>query len=360
MSTGFWAGRRVFVTGHTGFKGSWLCLWLASMGARVHGYALEPPTQPSLFEQAAVADVIESQIDDVRNFASVLAAVEHASPDVVFHMAAQSLVLRSYEDPLDTYSTNVLGTAHVLEALRRSGSNCAIVNVTTDKVYENDGRQQGYRENDPLGGRDPYSSSKSCAELVAHAYRRSFFGDEGGHAVKLASARAGNVIGGGDWTPGQLVPDVVAALQSGERVVLRHPDAIRPWQHVLDCLGGYVLLAERLFSGDDLSDAWNFGPPLTDARTVADVVDVIARGYGSEAGWAQDDARYAHEEPELRLDARKAADELGWRTRLSFDEAIEWTAEWYQEHAAGTSARELCAAQIERYEKLVGADADAG
>jgi len=278
----------------------------------------------------------------------------------VFHMAAQSLVLRSYEDPLDTYSTNVLGTAHLLEAVRRSLSNCAVVNVTTDKVYENDGRQEGYRENDPLGGRDPYSSSKSCAELVAHAYRRSFFDDEGGRGVKLASARAGNVIGGGDWTPGQLVPDVVAALQGRERVVLRHPDATRPWQHVLDCLSGYMTLAERLFSGGDLSDAWNFGPPLTDARTVAEVVDVIARRYGSSVGWVQDDARHAHEEAELRLDARKATDELGWRPRLPFDDAIEWTADWYREHAAGESARELCSAQIERYEGLARADADGG
>jgi CDP-glucose 4,6-dehydratase len=360
MSTGFWAGRRVFVTGHTGFKGSWLCLWLESMGARVYGYALDPPTRPSLFEEAGIARGIHSQIDDVRNFASVLAAVEHASPEVVFHMAAQSLVLRSYEDPLDTYSTNVLGTAHLLEAVRRYGSNCAVVNVTTDKVYENDGRPQGYRENDPLGGRDPYSSSKSCAELVASAYRRSFFDVEEGPAVTIASARAGNVIGGGDWTPGQLVPDVVAALESGQRVVLRHPEAIRPWQHVLDCLRGYIVLAERLFSGDNLSDAWNFGPPLSDARTVADVVDVIARRYGSSAAWVQDETRHAHEEAELRLDAQKATDELGWRTRLSLDEALDWTAEWYREHAAGRGARELCSAQIERYAELVGADADAG
>jgi CDP-glucose 4,6-dehydratase len=353
-------GKRVLVTGHTGFKGSWLSLWLSAMGADVFGYALSPPTRPSLFEEAAVAGVIDSTIGDVRDLESLLAAVEKAGPEIVFHMAAQSLVLRSYEDPVETFATNVLGTVHVLEAVRRARSKCAVVNVTTDKVYANDGRQQGYREDDSLGGRDPYSSSKSCAELVASAYRRSFFDVEEPPAVKLASARAGNVIGGGDWTPGQLLPDVVAALERGERVVLRHPDAVRPWQHVLDCLWGYITLAVRLSSDDDVSDGWNFGPPLTDARTVADVVDVISHRYGSSTGWAQDSVRHAHEEPELRLDAQKARDELSWRTRLSFEEALEWTAEWYQEHARGASARELCSMQIQRYRELVGADTDTG
>jgi CDP-glucose 4,6-dehydratase len=355
MTPDFWAGRRVLVTGHTGFKGAWLCLWLDMIGAETYGYALDPPTEPSLYERAKVTGVVRSTIADVRDLPRVCAAIDEARPEVVFHMAAQSLVLRSYEDPVETYSTNVLGTAHVLEAIRRAGKPCTIVNVTTDKVYENKKLERGYRESDELGGHDPYSSSKAASELVAKAYRASFFSPANAAAssVSIASARAGNVIGGGDWTLGQLVPDAVTALAQGQPVTLRRPDAVRPWQHVLDCLHGYLTLAEALQSDSSTySGEWNFGPPESDCLSVAAVVEELAERMDVRPAWTRDTAPHAPEETLLRLDPTKAAQLLGWRTALPLPTALDWVTDWYRGLASGRDAADLCRTQIRGYTEL--------
>jgi len=352
MNRAFWRGKRVFVTGHTGFKGSWLCLLLEALEAKVHGYALPPPTDPSLFELAGLARLVDSTIGDVRDLASLSACVSAASPDVVIHMAAQSVVLASYEDPVDTYSTNVLGTVHVLEAVRRLKRPCAVINVTTDKCYDNKGWVWGYRESDELGGRDPYSNSKACAELVGMSYRESFFpaSSAAEHGVGLASARAGNVIGGGDWTARQLIPEAVAAFARAQPVVLRHPNAVRPWQHVLDCLSGYLELAEAL-SGDPVKfgGAWNFGPASDESRPVSYMAESLATHWNVAPAWIRDEVRHAPEEAKLQLDVSKAAAVLGWRCRMPLDVALGKVAAWYRDHQRGVDARELCRAQIAAY-----------
>ena len=293
MNPTFWRGKRVFVTGHTGFKGSWLCMLLETCGAKVFGYALPPPTQPSLYALASVDDLVDSTVGDIRDLEKLRASMVAAAPDIVVHMAAQSVVLASYEDPVETYSTNVLGTVHVLEAVRQMSRPCAVINVTTDKCYENKGWVWGYRESDELGGRDPYSNSKACAELVGMSYRESFFPSSKAseHRVGVASARAGNVIGGGDWTPRQLIPEAISALSQGRPVVLRHPGALRPWQHVLDCLSGYLALAEALSTRPcEFHGAWNFGPSIDAARPVSYIAEYLAASWKVEPAWVKDEA----------------------------------------------------------------------
>jgi CDP-glucose 4,6-dehydratase len=355
MNHEFWRGKKVFLTGHTGFKGSWLALWLNHCGARVHGYALAPPTKPSLFELAAIGDLVDSTIGDIRDHDQLVHELTAAQPDIVLHFAAQSVVMRSYDDPIETYTTNVIGTANVLDGVRRLRNRCAVVNVTTDKVYENQHWVWGYRETDQLGGRDPYSSSKACAELVSRAFQASFFdtASAGGRTVGLANARAGNVIGGGDWTPHQLVPETMEALSAGRPVVLRHPEAIRPWQHVLDCLSGYLTLAEALYldSGRYAGD-WNFGPPDADMQPVSSVVETLARHWKVAPAWHKDSASYPHEEMELRLNSQKSARALHWTPRLSLEEALAWTAQWHFRYLDGADARALCVEQIERYASM--------
>jgi CDP-glucose 4,6-dehydratase len=332
------------------------------LGSQVFGYALEPPTHPSLYEQAGVAERVQSTIGDIRDLPAFAAAIDHARPEIVFHMAAQPRVLRSYENPIETYSTNVMGTVHMLEALRRLDLSCVVVNVTTDKCYENRRWPWAYRENDELGGRDPYSNSKACAELVAQAYRESFFrlGGPRSPRVSIVSARAGNVIGGGDWTPDQLVPDTIAAFGAGEQVVLRNPEAVRPWQHVLDCLRGYLTLAENVHGdGARFFGGWNFGPPESDCRPVAELVEMLARRWGMSDAWVRDTAPHAPEEARLRLDASKAAQLLGWRSALPLPLAVEWVADWYQDLSGGADAAELCGSQIRAYATLL-AEAPSG
>ena len=356
MNAEFWRGKKVFVTGHTGFKGSWLVLWLNRLGAEICGYALAPPTTPGLFQLAALGQLASSNVCDIRDASLLRSELLRFQPDVVLHLAAQSIVLRSYEDPLETFATNVMGTANLLSAARELSKHCVIVNVTTDKVYENQRWAWGYRETDRLGGRDPYSSSKACAELVAHAFDASYFAsrNDAQAPIGLASARAGNVIGGGDWTPRQLIPETVEALSHGQAVVLRHPNAIRPWQHVLDCLSGYLVLAESLY-GDRrrYAGAWNFGPFDADMLGVSRVVELLATHWGVVKPWTQDPGNHPHEEADLRLNSQLAQRELGWQTRLALPEAIAWTARWYRDFAAGVSARTLCDAQIAQYAKLV-------
>lgn len=349
MDTAFWQGRRVFLTGHTGFKGGWLSIWLNMLGADVHGYALTPPTDPSLFEAAGVDAVLASHtIGDIRDPATLRNAMAKAEPEIVIHMAAQPLVRRSYADPLETYSTNVIGTVNVLEAVRAQPSVRAVVNVTSDKCYENREWQRPYREDDAMGGHDPYSSSKGCAELVSQAYQRSFFGN----GIWMASARAGNVIGGGDWAEDRLLPDIFRAFARGEKLEIRSPEAIRPWQHVLEPLSGYLMLAEALFSdGEGYAGGWNFGPPSEDAWTVRRIVDHLV----TEAGAVRlADTPQPHEAGLLVLDSSKAAERLGWRPRWAIETALTMTADWYEAHRNGDDMMALCRSQIAAYRKEAG------
>lgn len=342
----FWRGRRVLVTGHTGFKGGWLSLWLQQMGAEVTGLSLAPPATPNLFEVARVADGMTSVIGDIRDPGAVHDVMERAEPEVVLHLAAQALVRASYADPVDTFATNVVGTATVLAAARRQGVR-AVVSVTSDKCYENREQVWGYRETDPMGGHDPYSASKGCAELVTASFRRSFFSTSG--SARLASARAGNVIGGGDWSADRLVPDVVRAFSTGEPVVIRNPGAVRPWQHVLEPLSGYLVLVERLLTdGDAVADGWNFGPGDNDARTVGWVVERLAERWGAGASWRIEPGG-PHEAHRLRLDCSKASVELGWRPRLGLGECLDWVIDWYRAHAAGADMRAVTLEQIDAY-----------
>ncbi len=348
--SGFWSRKRVLVTGHTGFKGSWLTRSLALKGASVAGYALAPDQTPSLFELALLEECCESTLGDVRDLESLTRSVHSARPEIVFHLAAQSLVRRSYQEPVETYATNVMGTVHLLEALRRVGSARAIVIVTSDKCYENREWHWGYRENDPMGGHDPYSSSKGCAELVTAAYRRSFLSEVG-----VVSARAGNVIGGGDWSEDRLIPDIVRGAKSGKPVVIRNPLSTRPWQHVLEPLGGYLLLAERAWHEPErYSEAWNFGPRDDGTQPVGEVatrfVDQLGAG---KLEIATPDGAAPHEAKLLELDARKARARLGWRARLDIGAAIDLTAAWYRAWLSDArSARSMLDAQIHEYESL--------
>lgn len=352
----FWRGKRVFITGHTGFKGSWLSLWLQELGAEVVGFALDPPTTPSLFQDGRVGEGMTSIIGDVRDLDAVVKAVEQHQPEIVFHMAAQSLVRPSYHAPVETYATNVMGTVHVLEAMRRVGSARVGIVVTSDKCYENSEPELwGYRENDAMGGSDPYSSSKGCAELVVSAYRDSYFAaaEERSSQSAIASARAGNVIGGGDWAEDRLLPDIVRAFSDGRSVHIRRPDAVRPWQHVLEPLNGYMQLAERVWEeGEKYAGGWNFGPADTDARPVQYVVEKMMEQWGPVASATFDEGPHPHEATNLRLDCSKAHTLLGWHSRLALDEALAWTAEWYRSVNQGADPRALTTEQIHRYRQL--------
>ncbi|MET0732845.1 MAG: CDP-glucose 4,6-dehydratase [Casimicrobiaceae bacterium] len=355
MSPMFWRSRRVFVTGHTGFKGSWLCLWLQRLGAVVHGYALAPPPGPSLFRSAGVGERMHCTIGDVCDLPKLRAAMEQARPEVVMHLAAQSLVRTGYDDPIQTYGTNVMGTVHVLESVRHVKGVRAVVNVTTDKCYENHEWPWGYREVDALGGVDPYSSSKACSELATAAYRRSYFPAElhDRHGVAVATARAGNVIGGGDWAKDRLIPDLLRAIAAGSSVRIRQPNAVRPWQHVLEPLSGYLMLAERLHSdGHEYAESWNFGPQDDDMRPVRWIVENVVRSWGPEARWELDSGEQPHESRYLRLDCSKARSVLGWTPRMRLIQALEWTVEWHKAHAGGADMSELSDDQIGRFEAV--------
>ncbi len=352
----FWKSRNVFVTGHTGFKGSWLSLWLDALGANVTGYALDPPTRPNLFEQADVGSRVCSIRADIRDLPQLTSAVAGCRPDVIIHMAAQSVVHRGFEDPIETYSSNVMGTVNLLEALRRVKQSCVVVNVTSDKCYANREWVWGYRENEPMGGRDPYSSSKGCAELVTAAYRESFFPPEDldRHGVALASARAGNAIGGGDWTKDQLIPDVMRAFLAGKPCMIRTPSAFRPWQFVLEPLRGYLMLAERLSEdAPSFASGWNFGPVDADARPVSWIADKLAALWGKQASWIQDSAIHPMGAHALKLDASKAGACLDWHPLLPLESALNWIVEWYSAFRNGDDLRRLTEAQIKRYESLL-------
>jgi CDP-glucose 4,6-dehydratase len=348
----FWAGKRVFLTGHTGFKGAWLWLWLLHLGARPFGLSLEPETDPSLWRLLGVAQGEHSKIADIRDEEAVARHVEAARPEIVLHLAARALVRRSYAEPLETVMTNVIGTANVLEAVRNVSMVKAVLSVTTDKCYLNREWVWPYREEDPLGGDDPYSASKACAELITAAWRRSFLA---GNGIAVATARAGNVIGGGDWSPDRLVPDCLAAMSRGEVIGIRNPEATRPWQHVLEPLSGYLVLAEHLHDsvterGSDVAEAWNFGPEVADVRPVSALADRLVNVWGAGARWEKTGESGPHEAGLLALDASKARARLKWRPRLSLDEALAWTVEWYRRYLDGADAGNLVLDQIRAYE----------
>lgn len=354
-ATSIWHGKRVFLTGHTGFKGGWLALWLASKGAVVRGYSLDPGTSPSLFEAARIGDLVEDLRGDIRDGERLDRALTGFAPEVVFHLAAQPLVRLSYRDPVGTFETNVLGTARVLDAVRRTPSVRAVVTVTTDKCYENKEWLWGYRETDPLGGYDPYSSSKACAEIVAAAYRQSYFPVEklAEHGCALATARAGNVIGGGDWSEDRLIPDLVRGFLAGRPAVIRRPGAIRPWQHVLEPLHGYLLLAENLLTAEPrYATAFNFGPADDDAQPVAWIVDTMVRFWGEGAAWQLDPEPGVHEAGYLKLDASRARTELAWKPKLHLQTALQWLVQWYKDHANGAPMQQQTLQQISQYEQI--------
>jgi CDP-glucose 4,6-dehydratase len=349
----FWSEKKVFLTGHTGFKGGWLTIWLASMGAKVTGYSLSPITNPNLYEEAKIASLCErSLIGDIRELNGLRNALVETAPDIVIHMAAQPLVRYSYANPVETYATNVMGTAHLLEAVRSCPCVRAILIVTTDKCYENREWVWGYRENEPMGGYDPYSSSKGCAELVTAAYRQSFFSEKQypNHGVAIASARAGNVIGGGDWSGDRLIPDAIAAFEANEVLMIRNPFAVRPWQHVLEPLSGYLVLAQALFErGSDFNGAWNFGPHDSDARPVKDVIELLISQWGSPAAWRQDGTPQPHEAHFLKLDCSKAMQTLNWSARWTLERAIEAIVEWQQAFHQGGDMLAMTRKQIDSY-----------
>ncbi len=350
VDTNFWKGKKVYLTGHTGFKGSWLSLWLQNMGAIVKGYSLDVNTEPALFIKANVAAGMESEIGDIRDLEQITKSMVSFNPDILIHMAAQPLVRLSYKEPIDTYTTNVIGTVNVLEAARKCINLKAIVAVTTDKCYENKEREEGYKENEPMGGYDPYSSSKGCAELVTSAYRRSFFNLE--NSASLASARAGNVIGGGDWAEDRLIPDIIRAFEKSEPVMIRNPLSTRPWQHVLEPLSGYLILAQELFlNGGNFAEGWNFGPKDEDCKPVSWILDQLVSNWGNNASWILDKKNIPHEAVFLKLDCSKAANRLKWNPKCNLQSTLKSIVDWHQLYRNGGDMKKQCLKEINTYIK---------
>ena len=348
VNSEFWKGKKVFLTGHTGFKGSWLSIWLNSMGANVKGYALNPPTSPSLFNVAKVDSIIDSQIGDIRDQDTLHESMTVFNPDILIHMAAQTLVRYSYDEPIETYEVNVIGTAKVLEVARHCPNLKAVLNITTDKCYENDGRAQGYKENDPMGGYDPYSSSKGCAELVTSSYRRSFLQEQG---IGLASVRAGNVIGGGDWADDRLIPDILRSFEKNEAAVIRNPKATRPWQHVLEPLSGYLRLAEQLFNDPvTFSEGWNFGPYNNDVKPVDWILDHMIELWPG-ASWILNENENPHEATLLNLDISKASGLLGWTPTWDLPITLGNIIRWHKLWLGGADMRKICITEIDNFTK---------
>jgi len=343
----FWKDRRVFITGHTGFKGSWLCMWLHELGAQVKGYSLEPPTNPCLFKEASVDSLVVSEIGDIRDLEKLTKSIHDFQPEILIHMAAQPLVRYSYDAPIETYAVNVLGTAHVLEAAKSCKSIKSVVSVTTDKCYENKEWIWAYRENEPMGGHDPYSSSKGCAELVTASYRKSFYETIG---IGLASARAGNVIGGGDWALDRLVPDILRAFEKDQPVVIRSPNAVRPWQHVLEPLSGYLALAQRLFEKpDEFAEGWNFGPNEEDAKPVSWILDCIVDSWPGSS-WQLDQANNnPHEANYLKLDISKAKSKLEWQPTWDLKHTLENIVQWHRAWISGDDMQAFSKNEINEF-----------
>lgn len=354
MNPDFWRGKKVFVTGHSGFKGSWLSLWLHEMGAIVKGYSLPAPTTPSLYEEAQIGGCVESEEGDIRNFEQLRKSISLFQPEIVFHMAAQPLVRLSYDDPIGTYSTNVMGTVHLLEAVKQVGGIKAVVNITSDKCYENREWVWGYREEEAMGGYDPYSNSKGCAELVASSYRQSFFNEDKyeDHGCALASVRAGNVIGGGDWADDRLIPDMLKAFSNGDAVEIRSPHAIRPWQHVLEPLSGYITIAEHLYeNGTEYAEGWNFGPREDDAKPVQWIVENLVHQWGKGASWYLSEGEHPHEAHYLKLDCSKARMRLNWQPVWGLEETLNRIVVWQKAWLNGEDIKQHTLNEIKEYMK---------
>lgn len=350
VDSSFWKAKKVYLTGHTGFKGSWLSLWLQDMGAIVKGYSLDVNTKPALFTEANLAEGMISEIGDIRNLKQLTESMVSFSPDILIHMAAQPLVRLSYQEPVDTYTTNVIGTVNVLEAARKCSALKAIVSVTTDKCYENKEWDWGYRESEPMGGHDPYSSSKGCAELVTSAYRRSFFSSE--ETASLASARAGNVIGGGDWAEDRLIPDILRAFKKSEPVVIRNPLSTRPWQHVLEPLSGYLVLAQELYlNRDEFAEGWNFGPKDEDCKPVSWILDQMVTHWGNNASWSLDKNNNPHEAVFLKLDCSKASNRLKWNPKWNLQLTLKSIVDWHDIYSNGGDVKKQCLKEINNYSK---------
>ena len=344
----FWQDKRVFLTGHTGFKGSWLSLWLFSLGAKVRGYSLNPPTTPSLFNEAKIDLLIDSCIGDIRDQDTLHESMVSFNPDILIHMAAQPLVRYSYNEPIETYEVNVVGTAKVLEVARSCSNLKAIVNITTDKCYENDGRTEGYKENDPMGGYDPYSSSKSCAELVTSSYRRSFLQEQG---VGLASVRAGNVIGGGDWADDRLIPDILRSFEKNKPVIIRNPKATRPWQHVLEPLSGYLVLAQKLYKDQkEYAEGWNFGPNEQDVKPVDWILNKMIVSWPNSS-WKLDESSNPHEAGFLKLDISKSKSKLDWNPVWELSHTLERIISWHKAWLNKENMQIVCLTEIKIYMK---------
>lgn len=356
VTPAFWKGKKIFLTGHTGFKGSWLALWLQSMGAEVKGFALTPPTTPALFGEARVGQGMQSELGDIRDLQAVTQSMISFNPDLLVHMAAQPLVRLSYSKPVETYATNVMGSLHVLEAARQCPNLRAIVNVTTDKCYENREWEWGYREDEPMGGHDPYSNSKGCVELLTSAYRKSFFNNIS-HAAALSSVRAGNVIGGGDWAEDRLIPDILRAFEKGQPVVIRNPQATRPWQHALEPLSGYLVLAEHLWNhGQDFAQGWNFGPRDEDVRPVEWILNHMVETWGAGASWQLDPNPQPHEARYLKLDISKARARLHWSPTWDLETTLARIINWHRAWLRGEDVQARCLDEIKAYMAATSAD----
>jgi CDP-glucose 4,6-dehydratase len=349
----FWKNKSVFLTGHTGFKGSWLALWLQSMGANLVGFALNPNTEKNIYEIANVQDDMNSVIGDIQDYELLESVMKNAEPQIIFHLAAQPLVRESYINPIETYQTNLMGTLNLLNISREIPSVKSIVNITTDKCYKNNEWVWSYREDEPMGGHDPYSSSKACSEIATSSFRRSFFNthDYSNHGVGIATARAGNVVGGGDWSKDRLLPDIISAYENSQKLIIRNPESTRPWQHVLEPLYGYIMLAEKLyFEGDKYSEAWNFGPESTHAISVLNLIERLNKILPNKVNWEIDNNSHPHEANLLSLDIAKAKNRLNWRPVLSLDETIQLIIDWHLNHKAKKNMKEATLSQIERYE----------
>lgn len=352
INSSFWKNKKVFLTGHTGFKGAWLSLWLKTLGAEVCGYSLKPPSKPSMFELLNISSEIESIESNIQDLNKLKEVFKNFKPEIVIHMAAQSLVRKSYKDPVETYATNVMGTLNVFEAIKSTNSVQVVLNITSDKCYENLEKNTGYSESDPMGGYDPYSSSKGCAELLTSAYRRSYFGQCNNSNVTLASARAGNVIGGGDFALDRLIPDIVRSILSNEELLIRNPNAIRPWQHVLEPLSGYITLIQKLWDKkNDFTEGWNFGPEESDVKSVEWIINEFSKNWDKKINWKKESNNQLHEAQILKLDCTKAKTKLGWYPQLKIEEGIQITAEWYKAFIRKDNLKDLTLGQIKAYEK---------
>ena len=355
INSNFWKNKKVLLTGHTGFKGSWLSIWLKKLGVELIGFSKDIPTEPSLFELAKVSENMISVMGDIRNLSVIQKVIQEHQPDIIIHMAAQPLVRKSYENPLETFSTNIMGTVNLLESIKITEKTRVIINVTSDKCYKNNGTNEKFSEDSPMGGYDPYSSSKACSELVTASYRDSFFNPKeyAKHGVSLATCRAGNVIGGGDWSKDRLIPDIMRGILNNEIIKIRNPNAIRPWQHVLDPLNGYLILAEKMWSaGNEFSEAWNFGPTEDGEKSVKWITEKITEQWSSNIKWDIDNDINPHEENSLRLNCMKANSRLSWRSKLKLEQGLDWVLEWYKQYKENNDMKKITEQQIEEFQKL--------